>query len=234
MRFEILIIALLLGASSYVLAQDPAIPESVRQAILRSQTGSQHEQMARMQLDAYYRDYIDALEADENRRRQIEDAFVVVLRERAELSDAVAQGRASTAQLAEISDYAFLRGRVEPLLSAAELALLDARQGGPSDAQLKQQYAGELLRTAPGVSDADRELVLTTLVRHLRADHGDAADLAGLSVEELVNRQSMAIMHAGEELQSQLSPDVWGQVAGFLRQLQGNLFLNRSMSETAQ
>lgn len=234
MKYKLLIPGILFCLPMTVLGQDTSVPDSVRLMIQRSQAASQYEQMARMQLDAYYRDYIDALEGGEQRRQQVESAIVEVLSERAELSVGVAKGQNAGAELAAVNDYSYLRGRLEPLLSAEELAALDARQNGPTEAQLQREYAQELSRSAPGLPDDSRKLVLDTLVSNLRASQGDSAGLVGLSVDELVARQMQTIARVGAELQSKLPDDQWQQVAAFLNQLQGNLFLNRSMLESDQ
>lgn len=213
--------------------QDSTVPESVRQMLLRSQAQTQYEQMARMQVEANYRDFLDALDGDEHRAR-VEAALLGVLAERAQASGAVASGQAGSAGLQSISDYGYLREKLEPLLSSAELATLDARQGGPSDEQLKRQYAAELSRSAPGLTEDSHAMVLDTLVRHLQADRQPAASMARMSVDELVQQQLQSIMDAGAELQGQLPADQWQQASNFIRALQSNLYRNRSMLDGAQ
>jgi len=202
--------------------------------IEQSQAGTQDEQMVRMQLNMQYSDFLNNLSGDSRRRARIETALLEVLSERVKLSQEVAYGRADAADLKAITDYDYLRDKMAPLLNSAELAALDSQRGGPSDEQLKRDYAEELSRIAPDLSPANRDLVLDTLIRYLRDGKGDASDLAKLSVDDLVNQQMQAIMRAGEELQSKISGPEIQMVMSFLSQLQANLYRNRSMSEASQ
>jgi len=226
-RFPLL---LLLTLSPYSFAQDN-IPESVRLMIEQTQTGNQYDQMARMQMDMQYSDFLHGLTGDEKRKARVEAALLEILSKRVEMSSAAAYGRVSAEELKAVTDYDYLRERMAPLLNSAELAVLDNQRGGPSDEQLKRDYAEELTRTAPDLTPANRELVLNTLIKYLRDGKGDASDLAKLSVEDLVSQQMQAIMQVGNELQSKISADQMQQVGAFLNQLQSNLYRNRSMSD---
>lgn len=226
-RFSLL---LLLALSPCSFAQDN-IPESVRLMIEQSQAGNQFDQMARMQMDMQYSDFLHGLKGDEKRKARVEAALLEILSTRVEMSSAAAYGRVSAEELKAVTDYDYLRERMSPLLNSAELAVLDNQRGGPSDEQLKRDYADELTRTAPDLTATNRELVLNTLIKYLRDGKGDAADLAKLSVEDLVSQQMQSIMQAGAELQSKISADQMQQVGAFLNQLQSNLYRNRSMSD---
>ena len=222
------------GWESSAYAQGSTVSDSVRAMIERSQAATQFEQTARMQMSVQFGEFLDTLASEPQRKGLIEAALVAVLSERAELSSRVTAGQASATELSAVSDYAYLRARVAPLLSATELSVLDNRRSGPSDAQLKQDYAAELARTAGGLTEANRELVLDTLIRHNRIAAGDAADAGQLSVDELVIRQSQSLMNVREELQSHFSGEQLQQVTTFLNQLQANLYMNRSMTDVEQ
>ncbi len=120
------------------------------------------------------------------------------------------------------------------MLNVVELSVLDSQRSGPSDEQLKKDYAEELSRTAGGLTEASRELVLDTLVKHIRMAQADAPDPSQLSVDELVGQQSRSLMHASQELQSLFSGEELQQVNIFMNRLQSNLYMNRSMSDDAQ
>lgn len=214
--------------------QGSTVPDSVRAMIERSQSATQFEQTARMQVNVQFGDFLTSLAADPQKRSQVEAALIEVLSERAELSAGVSSGRVGASELAAVSDYSYLRERVAPLLNAAELSLLDSGRGGPSDAQLKREYAAELSRTAGGLTEANRELVLDIVIKHIRSSEADATGLGRLSVEDLVNQQSVSLMRAREELQSQLSGDQLQQANAFVSQLQANLAMNRAMLEAPQ
>jgi hypothetical protein len=231
-KLPLLLIFLAWAGNGYT--QGSTVPDSVRAMIERSQATSQFEQTARMQMSVQFGDFLDALTGGPQRKSQVEAALVEVLRERAELSDRVVNGQASAAELGVVGDFAYLRAHLAPLLNATELSVLDRQSSGPSDAQLKKEYAEDLSRTAGGLTAANRELVLDTLIKYLRSDKGDTAGLGRLSVDDLVNQQSRSLMRASEELQSQLSGDQLQQVNAFLNQLQSNLTMNRSMLDAPQ
>lgn len=226
-------IALLLLLPAQAFSQDTSVPESVRLMIEQSQGSNRFEQTARMQLDMQYRDFLNSLSGSEQHKAQVETLIVEVLSRRVELRSQIAYGRVSSADL-EAFDDAYLRVQLAPLLSGAELATLDSQRGGPTNEQLKRDYAGELSRTTSDLTEANRELVLDILIKHMRDGQSDPAAMAQLSVDELVSLQMRAIMAAGQELQEQLSGEQMQQVMNFLNQLQSNLYRNRSMSDTPQ
>ncbi len=232
MKKKLLLVLTLLNCLSPILAQDTSVPESVRRMIEQSQASSQYEQMARMQIQVQYREFLDALSGDVGHKTAVESALSAVLSERAELSARVASGRASTAELTNITDYAYLRERLAPLLSASELSVLDNRSNAPSANQIKQQYAAELTRLSSSLTAADQDVVLDTLVKHLQTASSDAA--LQLSVEEVVSEQMQSFMQASNELQSRFSGEKLQDVLNFINQLQGNLYRNRSMTEVTQ
>ncbi len=232
MKTKLLLVLTLLGCLSPSLAQDTSVPESVRRMIEQSQASSQYEQMARMQIQVQYREFLDALSGDAGHKTAVENALVAVLSERAELSARVASGQASTAELTNITDYAWLRERLAPLLSASELSALDNRSNAPSANQIKQQYAAELTRLSSSLTAADQDVVLDTLVKHLQTTSSDAT--LQLSVDELVSEQMRSFMQASTELQDRFSGEKLQEVLNFINQLQGNLYRNRSMTEVTQ
>lgn len=227
-------LSLLLVCSIWALAgygQDNGVSEAVRAMIERSQAGSQFEQSARMQMSVQYQEFLDNLSGNAQRRSQIEAALISVLSERAELSSRVTRGQATSAELAAVNDFAYLRSRLAPLLNAAELSQLGRRQQGPSDSQLKKDYAVELEQVASGLTEANRELVLDTLVRHMQAGARNRAAPGELTVDDLVSREIQSVAQAGEELQTKLSGEQLQFAMTFLSRLQSNLYMNRSMSD---
>lgn len=231
-RLPLLLCCLLCAPAG--VAQDTSVPESVRLMVQRSQEASRYEQMALMQIEIQYREFLNALSSDALHKAAVEAEIIAVLSERAELSARVTNGQASTSELETVSDYNYLRTRLSPLLSAGELSLLDNRQSGPSAAQLKQQYSAELSRAALNLSDADKELVLDTLVRHLQRGGNNATELGQLSVDDLVAQQMQSLIQASNELQARFSGEEMQDVFNFVNQVQANLYRNRSMSDPAQ
>ena len=211
--------------------RESTVPESVRDMILRSQADTQFEQTARVQIDVQYGDFLRSLAAQPLKRNQVEAVLVELFSERAELSLRVAQNQASSDQLKVITQYEYVRSRLEPLLTMAELGVIDAQRGGATDQQLKNGYAEELSRTTGNLNDADKDLLLDTIVKHIRMAQGETGRMNAQSVEELIEKQGASFMHARMEMDSLFDEVQLEQVDQFMGRLHNNLYRNRSMSD---
>ena len=211
--------------------RESTVPESVRDMILRSQADTQFEQTARVQIDVQYGDFLRSLAAQPLKRNQVEAVLVELFSERVELSLRVAQNQASPDQLKVITQYEYVRSRLEPLLTVAELGVIDAQRGGATDQQLKNGYAEELSRTTGNLNDADKDLLLDTIVKHIRMAQGETGRMNAQSVEELIEKQGASFMHARMEMGSLFDEGQLEQVDQFMGRLHNNLYRNRSMSD---
>ena len=211
--------------------RESTVPESVRDMILRSQADTQFEQTARVQIDVQYGDFLRSLAAQPLKRNRVEAVLVELFSERAELSLRVAQNQASPDQLKVITQYEYVRSRLEPLLTMAELGVIDAQRGGATDQQLKNGYAEELSRTTGNLNDADKDLLLDTIVKHIRMAQGETGRMNAQSVEELIEKQGASFMHARMEMESLFDEVQLEQVDQFMGRLHNNLYRNRSMSD---
>lgn len=208
-----------------------AVPQSVRDMILRSQADTQFEQTARVQMDVQYGDFLRSLATQPIKRNQVEAVLVELFSERAELSVKVTQNQALASELKAIGDYEYVRSRLEPLLTMAELRVIDAQRDGVTDGQLKNGYADELSRTTGSLNDADKDLVLDTIVKHIRMAQGDSGSMDVQNVEELILKQSASFMHARMEMDALFDEEQLEQVDQFMGRLHNNLYRNRSMSD---
>jgi chorismate mutase len=199
--------------------------------ILRSQADTQFEQTARVQIDVQYGDFLRSLAAQPLKRNQVEAVLVELFSERAELSLRVAQNKASPDQLKVITQYEYVRSRLESLLTMAELGVIDAQRGGATDQQLKNGYAEELSRTTGNLNDADKDLLLDIIVKHIRMAQGETGRMNAQSVEELIEKQGASFMHARMEMESLFDEVQLEQVDQFMGRLHNNLYRNRSMSD---
>ena len=211
--------------------RESTVPESVRDMILRSQADTQFEQTARVQIDVQYGDFLRSLAAQPIKRNRVEAVLVELFSERAELSLRVAQNQASPDQLKVITQYEYVRSKLEPLLTMAELGVIDAQRGGATDQQLKDGYAEELSRTIGNLNDADKDLLLDTIVKHIRMAQGETGRMNAQSVEELIEKQGASFMHARMEMESLFDELQLEQVDQFMGRLHNNLYRNRSMSD---
>jgi hypothetical protein len=211
--------------------RESTVPQSVRDMILRSQAGTQFEQTARVQIDVQYGDFLRSLAAQPVKRNQVEAVLVELFSERAELSLRVAQNQASPDQLKVITEYEYVRSRLEPLLTMAELGVIDAQRAGVTDQQLKNGYAEELSRTTGSLNEADKALLLDTIVKHIRMAQGETGRMNAQSVEELIEKQGASFMHARMEMESLFDEVQLEQVDQFMGRLHRNLYRNSSMSD---
>ena len=211
--------------------RESTVPQSVRDMILRSQADTQFEQTARVQIDVQYGDFLRSLVTQPLKRNQVEAVLMELFSERAELSLRVAQNEASAGQLKVITEYDYVRSRLEPLLTMAELGVIDAQRGGATDQQLKNGYAQELSRTTGSLNEADKSLLLDTIVKHIRMAQGETGRMDAQNLDELIKKQSASFMHARMEMESLFDVVKLEQVDEFMGRLHNNLYRNRTMSD---
>ena len=211
--------------------RESTVPQSVRDMILRSQADTQFEQTARVQIDVQYGDFLRSLVTQPLKRNQVEAVLMELFSERAELSLRVAQNEVAAGQLKVITEYDYVRSRLEPLLTMAELGVIDAQRGGATDQQLKNGYAQELSRTTGSLNEADKSLLLDTIVKHIRMAQGETGRMNAQNIDELIQKQSASFMHARMEMESLFDAVKLEQVDQFMGRLHNNLYRNRSMSE---
>ncbi len=223
---------LALGASSALAQQEPResnVPDDIRAMIEQAQGGSRYAQMARMQASAQYGEWLNGLEGNVDRRRRIEESLIEILAERAELSEQTVTGAVTPAQLAEVTNYTYLRERLAPLLNGNELSALDNLRGGSPTDQLRRSYRDQLARIGDSLTDAERDAVIDTLVGHM--EFHDGGQDVGTDPDALVAAQLQSLADARQELQSRYAGDKLEQISTFLNQLQSNLYRNRRMYE---
>ena len=211
--------------------RESTVPQSVRDMILRSQADTQFAQTARVQIDVQYGDFLRSLVTQPLKRNQVEAVLMELFSERAELSLRVAQNEASADQLKVITEYDYVRSRLEPLLTMAELGVIDAQRGGATDQQLKNGYAQELSRTTGSLNEADKNLLLDTIVKHIRMAQGETGRMDAQNLDELIKKQSASFMHARMEMESLFDVVKLEQVDEFMGRLHNNLYRNRTMSD---
>jgi hypothetical protein len=178
-----------------------------------------------------YGDFLRSLATQPFKRNEVEAVLVELFSERAELSLRVAQNKASPEQLKVITEYDYVRSRLEPLLTMAELGVIDAQRRGVTDGQLKNGYAEELSRTTGSLNEADKDLLLDTLVKHIRMAQGETGRMNAQNVDELIQKQSASFMHARMEMDTLFDAVKLEQVDQFMGRLHNNLYRNRSMSD---
>lgn len=197
----------------------------------QSQASSPFESMARIQVEVQYSEFLDSLGYIDGRRSEVEHALIEVIAERAEMSSQLASGQITPEQLRAISNYEYLRSRMKIILNATELQLLDNRQGGMAEEQLRKTYLEQLNRISPEVTRSNQAIVIDILIEHMLLRETGPATNNRVTAEELVQQQLMSLMQARVELQNILEGKQLEMVNLYLNELRSNLFLNQSMSD---
>ncbi|MEQ8954933.1 MAG: hypothetical protein RL120_12440 [Gammaproteobacteria bacterium] len=231
---KLIAIMALLGLSGAAFGQNQPDPAAIQAYLEQQRQTSPFEAMARMQVDIQYRDFLDALGGSAAHREAAEQALTEVMAARAEQSSLAVSGQVTPEQLRVIASYEYLRDQMATVLNSTELQLLDSRQEGMAELQLRKNYQDQMGRIVPDVTEDNREMVLDVLVKHMLLDDLDAAQRGRMSAEELVQQQLLSLMDARVELQDRLQGEQLEMVNYFLHDLRSNLFLNQSMAEGLQ
>ena len=228
---KLLVIMTLITLSGAVFGQGQPDPAAIQAYLEQQSRSSPYESMARMQVDIQYRDFLDSLGGSDAHRAEAEQALIEVMSERAEMSSRAVSGQATPEQLREITSYDYLRNHMSSVLNSTELQLLDSRQEGMAEEQLRKNYAEQMRQIVPDVTEENKEVVLNVLVDHMLLDELDAAQRGRMTAEELVQQQLLSLMDARMELQDRVQGEQMEMVNYFLNDLRANLFLNQSMAE---
>ena len=205
------------------------VPDSIRAMIERSQATNRYEHMAQMQVTMQFGAFLSKLDTSADRKQQIEAALVEIFNHRAELSEQMTTGTANPAELNSVSSPHYLRARLGELLTADELLNYDAVQTEAAEQQLRETYGNQLARIAPVLTQANRTLVLDSMVRHMLL-LGSKSKIAGsTSADSAISAQLQSLMQVRMELQAQLDGIELKQAESFLNQVQSGLSMNRAM-----
>ncbi|NKB35328.1 MAG: hypothetical protein GKR91_19695 [Pseudomonadales bacterium] len=204
----ILCIALQLAINNSYGQDEPGstASQSAIQAYLeqQNQSSNRFESMARMQVEVQYGDFLNSLGGNPSRRAEAERVLVEVVAERADLSSRASSGQVAPEQLQQISSYEYLRDRLGSVLNSTELLLLDSRQEGMAELQLRRTYLEQMNRIAPDVYAGNQQIVLDVLIEHMLFRNDDAGERNRVTAEELVQQQLMSLLEARVELQDRL------------------------------
>ena len=194
------------------------------------QSSSRFDSMAQMQVDVQYGDFLDALSREASHREEVESILIEIMAERAELSSGATRGQISPEQLAEISSYDYLRNQLSRVLNSTELQLLDSRQDGMAEEQLRKTYLDQMNRISPEITEPNRQIVLNVLIEHMLFRENNLDHRNRSTAGELVQQQLLSLSKARVELQEIFSGEQLELVTQYLNELRSNLFLNKSMN----
>ena len=188
------------------------------------------EQMAEMQVQVRYGGFLGNL--SDSRREDINSAITAVFVERNKASRNISAGVATSLAMEEIASPDYLRNQLLDVLTREELLAFDAFEDGYLQVQLRNNFNSQLARTAPGLSEANKKLVLEILMKHMGAGQTKVSYSGGDAVDES-QRQLRALMDARSEIISQIDDEQMQETEKFLSQIQSGLLTSQSMNEAA-
>ena len=190
------------------------------------------EQMAKMQVQVRYGGFLGNLSISDSRRADINSAITAVFVERNQASRNISAGVATPMTMEEITSPDYLRNQLLGVLTRDELLAFDEFEDSYLQVQLRNNFNSQLTRTAPGLRETNKELVLEILMKHMGAGQARDTYSGGSAVDES-QRQLRALMAARSEIVSQLEDEQMREVEKFLGQIQSGLFTSQSMNEAA-
>ena len=89
--------------------------------------------------------------------------------ERNKASRNISAGVATSLAMEEIASPDYLRSQLLDVLTRDELLAFDEFEDGYLQVQLRDNFNSQLARTAPGLSETNKKLVLEILMKHMGA-----------------------------------------------------------------
>ena len=187
-------------------------------------------QMTEMQAQMRYGQFLDALDTTAERKAEIGSVIATVFLERNQASRRRASGVVSSVSLEELSSPAYLRDKVTELLSDQELQTFDEYEASFQESVLRSNFTRQLARVSGGLNEANQEIVLEILMRHMGAGQEQVSRSNRDAVDES-QRQMQALMGARMELSQLLSDSQMQEAEKFLGQIITGLMTTQSMNE---
>lgn len=187
-------------------------------------------QMAEIQAQMRYGQYLDALDTTAQRKAEIGSVITTVFLERNEASRNRTSGVISSVSLEELSSPAYLRGKVAELLTDRELRSFDEYEASFQERVLRSNFTRQLARVSGGLTEANQNIVLEVLMRYMGAGQEQVNRPNRDAVDES-QRQMQALMDARMELSQLLSDSQMQEAEKFLGQIITGLMTTQSMNE---
>jgi hypothetical protein len=187
-------------------------------------------QMAEIQAQMRYGQYLDALDTTAQRKAEIGSVITTVFLARNEASRNRTSGVISSVSLEELSSPDYLRGKVAELLTDRELRSFDEYEASFQERVLRSNFTRQLARVSGGLTEANQEIVLEVLMRFMGAGQEQVNRYNRDAVDES-QRQMQALMDARMELSQKLSDSQMQEAEKFLGQIITGLMTTQSMNE---
>ncbi len=187
-------------------------------------------QMAEIQAQMRYGQYLDALDTTAQRKAEIGSVITTVFLERNEASRNRTSGVISSVSLEELSSPAYLRGKVAELLTDRELRSFDEYEASFQERVLRSNFTRQLARVSGGLTEANQNIVLEVLMRYMGAGQEQVNRPNRDAVDES-QRQMQTLMDARLDLSQLLSDSQMQEAEKFLGQIITGLMTTQSMNE---
>ena len=215
-------------------------PMTLSRLALRSMTPAIIESMAKIQVNMNYRDFLNSLNIDENRKNQIEALLVTVLGEQTILSMQVAVGDLDRAELAEISGNGYITDQLATLLTSEELELLEEYQTDMPARQLRSVFTTQVVMAAPEMSDSNRSYLVDMMTDYLSPTGDNYIPTLNSDPETMEESATENYLEAMDRMrsviQTELNPDEMQEADLVLDQIRSvmEMTLEMSRSRSAQ
>ena len=187
-------------------------------------------QMTEVQAQMRYGQFLDALDMTAERKAEIGSVITTVFLERNQASRDRTSGVLSSISLEELSSPAYLRGKITELLSDRELRTFDEYEASFQESVLRSNFTLQLALVSGGLNEANQEIVLEILMRHMGAGQEQVSRSNRDAVDES-QRQMKALTDARMELSQLLSDSQMQEAEKFLGQIITGLMTTQSMNE---
>ena len=186
-------------------------------------------QMAEMQANVRYGEFIEGLSLSEDDESSIRDTITAVFVERVEASRQRTNGSGS-GQLERITTSDYLRERLINQLNSAQLAEFDAYESDFIQMQQRNTFTREIAQYAPDLTEQNKELVLDTVLQHLGMNLQQSVNPQSNAISE-TQRQLMALTMARRELLDKLDQGQMMEASKFLNRVQSGMVQSQTMNE---
>lgn len=187
-------------------------------------------QMAEMQANVRYGDFIESLQLSEEQAQTVRDTITDVFSLRVEASRARASGAGGDVALEDIATSDYLREQLTDVISSQQLQQFDDYEAGFQERKQRNTFALELAQYAPALNDSDRELVLDVVLKHLGGNLREGLNPQANAVSE-TQRQLAVLTAARVELREQLGQAQMQEAEKFLGAIASGMIQSQTMNE---
>lgn len=187
-------------------------------------------QMARMQANSRYGEFIASMPGTEADKNQASEVIAKVFVERIQISQARSSGRAGAADLERVGSPEYLREKLEMLLNSEQMAVYDDYESSFQAKQLRNGFAQDINRFAPALNEPSRELVLDALTRHLGTNLRSGQNGNADAVSD-TQRQLVALGDARAEILPQLDEEQGYEAEKLLTRIRSAMVQSQAMND---